>query len=436
LAGLDEAAGSYLDTAPCGFLVFGDDGTVRLVNTTLLEMLGVERAAVVGQHVEKLMTVGSRIFYQTHLFPLLRMQQRAEEIFLILRSARGEDVGVLLNAVRREREGEAVTECVFVRVRERQKFEDALLRAKKQAEEARAEAESRRAELQVANEVLEQQAVELEMSQQQLSEQAAELETQHESLQTLNDELIVRSADLEHQRAIAEEANRAKSAFLASMSHELRTPLNAIGGYVQLLEMGIHGPVTPAQAETLGKVSRSHRHLLRLINEVLNLARIEAGRVNYDIKRVVVRDIVSSVTPMVEPQLAEKQLKLTVDVPDSLAMLADRDKAEQILLNLLGNALKFTGAGGRISVTATEQGGDKPHARIDVSDTGIGIPAERLKEIFEPFVQVDVSSAGAARGTGLGLAISRDLARGMGGDLTATSTLGAGSTFVLTLPSP
>jgi PAS domain S-box-containing protein len=435
VTGLRAEEASLLDTAPCGFVVFADDGIVHYANATLLEMLGLARDAVIGQHVEKLMSVGSRIFYQTHLFPLLRMQQRAEEIFLALRSSSGGEVGVLLNAARRERGGEWQTECVVIQVRERQKFEDALLRAKKQAEDARAEAESRGAELQRANEILEQQAAELEVSQQQLSEQAAELETQQDALQALNDDLIERSTDLEKQRAIAEEANRAKSAFLASMSHELRTPLNAIGGYVQLMSMGIHGPLTPAQSETLAKVERSQRHLLRLINEVLNLARIEAGRVNYDIKRVSVRDIVNSVTPMVEPQLAEKQLTLSTDVPDSLAVRADRDKAEQILLNLLGNALKFTRAGGRITVRATADDASPSRTHIEVEDTGIGIPPDRLQEIFEPFVQVDVSAAGAARGTGLGLAISRDLARGMGGDLTATSVLDKGSKFVLTLGS-
>ncbi|MFL5563015.1 MAG: ATP-binding protein [Gemmatimonadaceae bacterium] len=434
MTGLRDAEVSLLETAPCGFAVFADDGIVRYANATLLEMLGLARDAVVGHHVEKLMSVGSRIFYQTHLFPLLRMQHRAEEIFIALRSANGQEVGALLNATRRERGGEWLTECVVIRVRERQKFEDALLPAKKQAEEARAEAESRRADLQQANEILEQQAVELEVSQQQLSEQAAELETQQESLQALNDQLMQRSADLEKQREIADEANRAKSAFLASMSHELRTPLNAIGGYVQLLAMGIHGPVTPAQAETLEKVTRSQRHLLRLINEVLNLARIEAGRVNYDIERAVVRDIVNAVTPMVEPQLAEKQLTLSADVPASLAVMTDRDKAEQILLNLLGNALKITRSGGRVTVRASPDVAPD-RTRIEVIDTGIGIPPNRLQEIFEPFVQVDVSAAGAARGTGLGLAISRDLARGMGGDLSATSVLDEGSTFVLTLPS-
>ena len=406
---------SLLDEAPCGFVAFADDGVVRLVNRTLLDMLGVSREAVVGHPFEKLMSVGSRIFYQTHLFPLLRMQQRAEEIFVALRTAGGEELGMLLNAVRRERDGESVTDCILVRVRERQKFEDALLRARKHAEDARIESEARRTELEEANEALEQQAVELELSQQQLGEQAAELE---------------------RQREIADEANRAKSSFLASMSHELRTPLNAIGGYVQLLEMGIHGPISPAQADALGKVSRSQRHLLRLINEVLNLSRIEAGAVKYDLARVLVSDVANAVVPMVEPQLAQKELKLSLDVPTSLAMLADRDKTEQILLNLLGNALKFTRAGGRVTLTAMSDDAPRPCARIEVADTGIGIPPDRLDQIFEPFVQVDASPAGMARGTGLGLAISRDLARGMGGDLTATSTLGEGSTFVLTLPTP
>jgi PAS domain S-box-containing protein len=412
--GAPPAADSLLDTAPAGFVAFADDGTVRVVNQTLLEMLGLTREAVVGRHVENLLTVGSKIFYQTHLFPLLRMHGHAEEIFLLLRSASGEEVGVLLNAVRHERDGEWVTDCVLLCVRERRKFEDALVRAKQDAESARATSEARREELESANSLLEQQALELEMSQQQLTDQAAELE---------------------RQRGIADEANHAKSAFLAAMSHELRTPLNAIGGYVQLLEMGIHGPVTPPQEEALGKIVRSQRHLLRLINEVLNLARIEAGGVHYDLKRVLLHEIVESVLPMVEPQLTERGLTIEVDVPDSLAVRADREKTEQVLLNLLGNAVKFTPRGGRVRVKASVDAERPRRVRLLVEDSGIGIAAERLNDVFEPFVQVNVDPSRRAEGTGLGLAISRDLARGMGGDLTATSKVGVGSTFTLELPA-
>jgi PAS domain S-box-containing protein len=426
---------SLLDAAPCGFVAFVDDGTVRLVNGTLLQMLGLERDAVVGRHVENILIVGSKIFYQTHLFPLLRLHGRAEEIFLLFRSADGAEVGALVNAVRRERNGEWVIDCVVMRVRERRKFEDALLRAKQEAEASRATSEARGAELQAANTLLEQQAMELELSQQQLSEQAEELQVQSEELQVMNDELLERSLELERQRGIAEEANRAKSAFLAAMSHELRTPLNAIGGYVQLLEMGIHGPVSEAQREALQKVARSQRHLLRLINEVLNLAKIEAGGVHYEIGRVEVRGVVDAVLPMVEPQMSERGLACQLDVPADLAVRADRDKTEQVLLNLLGNAVKFTPRGGRVRVQATPVAGLPPRIRLSVEDTGIGIPADRLEQVFEPFVQVSTDPARRAEGTGLGLAISRDLARGMGGDLTASSVVGRGSTFSLELPA-
>jgi PAS domain S-box-containing protein len=426
---------SLLDAAPCGFVAFVDDGTVRLVNRTLLEMLGMERDAIVGRHVENILTVGSKVFYQTHLFPLLRLHGQAEEIFLLFRLANGSDMGALVNAVRRERDGEWVVDCAVMRVRERRKFEDALLRAKQEADAARATSEAHGAELQAANTQLEQQALELEMSQQQLSEQAQELETQREELQVMNDELLERSLELERQRGIAEEANRAKSAFLAAMSHELRTPLNAIGGYVQLLEMGIHGPVTAAQMEALQKVARSQRHLLRLINEVLNLAKIEAGGVHYEVRRVVLREIVDAVLPMVEPQMSERGLSCEIDVPADLAVHADRDKAEQVLLNLLGNAVKFTPRRGRVRIGAVRDEQPSPRVRLNVEDTGIGIPADRLEQVFEPFVQVSADPTRRAEGTGLGLAISRDLARGMGGDLTARSEVGVGSTFTLELPA-
>ncbi len=426
---------SLLDGAPCGFVAFVDDGTVRVVNATLLEMLGVARDALVGRHVETVLTVGSKIFYQTHLFPLLRLHGRAEEIFLLFRSAAGEEVGALVNAVRRERDGEWITDCVVMRVRERRKFEDALVRAKHEADAARAMSEAHRKELQAANTLLENQALELEMGQQQLSEQTQELEAQGEELQVMNDELTERSLELERQSAIAAEANHAKSAFLAAMSHELRTPLNAIGGYVQLLEMGIHGPVTTAQTEALGKVARSQRHLLRLINEVLNLSRIEAGGVHYDLQRVVLRDVVDAVLPMIEPQLAERGLSIDVHVPMNLSAHADRDKTEQVLLNLLGNAVKFTPHGGSVRIGASVDPHSSQRVWLCVADTGIGIPDDKLQEVFEPFVQVSVDPTRRAEGSGLGLAISRDLARGMGGELSATSMVGEGSTFRLVLPA-
>jgi signal transduction histidine kinase len=422
-----------LDDAPCGFVSFADDGTVRLINRTLLDLLGIQREGIVGRHVENLLTVGGRIFYQTHLFPVLRLHGRAEEIFLLFRSGSGEEMGALVNAIRRKRDGDAVIDCVVMRVQERRKFEDALVRAKEDAESARARSEAHQTELQSMNSQLEQQALELEVSQQQLSEQTEELEVQSEELRTLNEQLMEHAVELERQRAIADEANHAKSAFLAAMSHELRTPLNAIGGYVQLLEMGIHGPVTEAQLEALGKVARSQRHLLRLINEVLNLAKIEAGGVNYEIRRVAVRDIADAVLPMVEPQMAERGLACEVSVPLDLHARADRDKAEQVLLNLLGNAVKFTPRGGRIRVQARMDPHSSERVLLEVSDTGVGIPSDRVETVFEPFVQVSMDHSRRAEGTGLGLAISRDLARGMGGELTASSVLGKGSTFTLVL---
>jgi PAS domain S-box-containing protein len=236
-------------------------------------------------------------------------------------------------------------------------------------------------------------------------------------------------------RQEAEAANRAKSEFLATMSHELRTPLNAIGGYVQLMEMGLHGPLTPAQHDSLARVQRSQQHLLSLINDVLNFAKLEAGRVEYEVEQVVVADAVASVLPMVEPQLSAKGLTSEVHVDERVVVRADREKLEQVLLNLLSNAGKFTNPGGRVTIETSVPNASDSMVRLQVRDSGIGISPDKLETIFEPFVQVNVTRADGRGGTGLGLAISRDLARGMGGDLTAESVPGAGSTFTVLLPS-
>ena len=423
-----------LDTAPCGFVSFADDGTIATINATLLRMLGYERDELLGRHVESIMTVATRIFYQTHFFPLLRLHGRAEEIFFALRGKQGGEVGVLANAVRHERGGMVANDCVVLEVRERRKYEDELLRARKAAEHAQGALEVRNRELEQANAQLQLQATELETQAVQLDEQATELQLTGDALRMLNDQLAARTDEAERARVEAERANRAKSEFLAVMSHELRTPLNAIGGYVQLLEMGIHGPVTEAQRESLERIARSQRHLLGLINDVLNLARIESGRVEYVLADVLLAELVAGVLPMIEPQLAAKGLMLTMHVTPELEAHGDREKVKQILLNLLTNAVKFTPAGGGVTVDAGQQPDTPDTVFLRVTDTGIGIPAEKLETIFEPFVQVDASRTRLSEGTGLGLAISRDLARGMGGDLRASSVEGQGSTFTLVLP--
>ena len=244
-------------------------------------------------------------------------------------------------------------------------------------------------------------------------------------------------AELE-ARVTAERANRAKSDFLAVMSHELRTPLNAIGGHAQILEMGLHGPVTAGQREALERIGRAQRHLLGLINNVLNLTRIESGRVEYRIVPVQVSSVLADLASLVQPQFAARQISLVSRLPkweegDEVYVAADREKLIQILTNLLGNAAKFTPANGKVEMRLAP--GSGPDAvRIIVHDSGPGIPSEKLEMIFEPFVQLERTLTMPAEGAGLGLAISRDLARGMGGDLRAESEDGQGAMLILTLP--
>jgi PAS domain S-box-containing protein len=355
------SVGELLDTAPCGFVAFTDSGDIRFINRTLCDLLGIDADDAIGRSIETLLTTPTRIFYQTHFFPLLRLHGRADEIFLTLKGPGGEHLDALANAVRRERDGEWISECVIMRIQERSKFEDSLIRAKK----------------------------------------------------------------------AAEEANVARMRFLSMMSHDLRTPLNAISGYAELMLMGIRGKITPEQEKDLLRMKDASTFLLGMLNDVLAFVKFEAGQIDISMRDVRLSDVVAQAEALVAPRILGADITYTsTNCHPGLLVRADDSRLQQVLLNLLTNALKFTPRGGAVTLSCIE-GPDQ--VLLQVSDNGPGIPAERIGWIFEPFTQVERQSKGAQEGVGLGLAISRQLARAMGGDVSVVSEPGKGATFTIHL---
>ena len=258
-----------------------------------------------------------------------------------------------------------------------------------------------------------------------------------------------RVRQLVHEREAriqAEAASRTKSDFLAIMSHELRTPLNAILGYSEIIELGISGDVSSKVRDQLKRIRDSAKHLLALVNDILDLSRVEAGRLSVANVPASALDAIMSALPLVQPQATVRNLQIVV-VPGAELLppyIGDAERVRQILVNLLSNAVKCTEPGGTITAesTMTTAANDVAHLEsrrayicISISDTGSGIPPERLGEIFEPFVQVDSGHTRAREGSGLGLTIAQRLARAMGGNLTVESVVGQGSSFHLWLPA-
>ncbi len=353
-----------LDTAPCGYLSFTDEGVIREVNATLAGLLGYAPAELVGQRFESILAVGARIFYHTHFFPILKLNGEAEEIYLSLRGRSGDDIPVLVNGVRRECEGEMRSECVLMRMLQRTQFEEELLRAKKNAEAA----------------------------------------------------------------------SDAKAKFLSMMSHELRTPLQAIAGYCDLLLQGASGPVTTEQEADLRAVQGASDELVHLLNDILDFARLESGTVQMKLETVAADAAITRAERLIMPKLGEAQLEYSrAGCAPDLYLRANPDRLQQVLLNLLTNAIKFTPAGGRIAIECST---DERLTQIAVRDTGCGIPPDQLGRIFEPFVQVDRNRIDSRqRGVGLGLAISRELLQAMSGELSVQSEIGVGSVFTISLPT-
>ncbi|HYR07030.1 MAG TPA: ATP-binding protein [Longimicrobium sp.] len=259
--------------------------------------------------------------------------------------------------------------------------------------------------------------------------------------------LVAAHEAAERARRHAEEASQMKSLFLATMSHEIRTPLNAIMAYTEILGMEMAGPLNPAQRGQLGRIRTSSQHLLGIIDDVLDLSRVEAGRMVVGRSVLEVDAVLAEALTLVEAQAGERGVELCSalsGIASDLTAWGDAERARQILLNLLTNAVKFTNPGGRITVSAgsalqppaeARLEGTGPWVYLRVEDTGKGIPPERLDAIFEPFVQADMTLTRQHGGSGLGLAISRQLARLMGGDLTVRSTEGLGSSFFFWLPA-
>ncbi|HEY3365173.1 MAG TPA: ATP-binding protein [Symbiobacteriaceae bacterium] len=263
-----------------------------------------------------------------------------------------------------------------------------------------------------------------------LGENAALLAQARELSQHLEERVGERTAELEARTQELVAANRLKSEFLATMSHELRTPMNGIIGYTQVLLDGLDGPLTAEQTEDLEQINSSAERLLALINDILDLSKIEAGRIVLQREKTDLRAVVTEVLASVAPLVVAKNLDVAFDAPELPALYADGQRLRQILINLVSNAIKFSDAGGvRVSASETEGG-----VAIAVSDTGIGIPAEAHQSIFDEFRQVDGSSSRRHGGTGLGLSIVKRLVELHGGSISVASEVGRGSTFTFTMP--
>jgi signal transduction histidine kinase len=238
-------------------------------------------------------------------------------------------------------------------------------------------------------------------------------------------------SEAEAARAEAERANNSKTDFLAVMSHELRTPLTAIMGYEELLSDGITGPVTELQRQQLGRINASARHLLGLIDEILTFARVDIGRERVRWESLSINHTLGDAAALVEPMAAAKNIQFFIHLlEEDQAIQTDGTKLRQMLVNLLSNGIKFTDKG-EVRVDCFVENG---FLEVRIADTGVGIPADNIEDIFEPFWQAEQTATRKTGGTGLGLSVTRKLARLLGGDVTVASRVGVGSTFILTLP--
>jgi PAS domain S-box-containing protein len=384
------------DFAPDAYIVTDANGTIRDANVAAGQLFGVEPRFLVGKPLQTYFEEGSRAQYRKQLDQLCHSDSiNGWELWVNPRGGQRMPVAVSLARAPTHDQSTVAYRWILRNISRQKAAEDTLREL------------NRDLELRVASRTAQLAAANLKKDQLIFSERKA--------------------------REEAEIANRVKSEFLALLSHEFRTPLQAIFGYTELLEREIHGPLNEAQLRDLKRIQQSQQHLLGLITTILDFARLESGQgIEVEFAPLVMNDVLRGMEGFIGPQLETKQLSYSYKCEDrNLAVNADAAKVEQIVLNLLANAIKFTPVGGTITLECVAEGN---RVNVVVHDSGIGIPPDKLEAIFEPFVQIRARGA-AMTGTGLGLPISRRLATAMGGVLYATSEPGNGSTFTLALPA-
>jgi signal transduction histidine kinase len=337
-----------------------DGGRLLATNATLCRMLRCDAATLPGKHIDALLTTASRIFYQTHVFPMMKLEAEVAEIHLAMLRADGSEVPVIFNAARRPHAQPPRSDCVVVETRQRSEYEAALIAA----------------------------------------------------------------------RRTAEDASRAKDDFLAHVSHELRTPLTSIAGWAHMLAAGqLNGE---ARGRAIEAIVRNTRAQTKLIDDMLDFARITAGKLRLEVAPLDLRTVVESALELIAPAAAARHITLERHFEDDLPpILGDSDRLQQVLSNIASNAVKFTPKGGRIVASV---GPINSSIEISVTDTGRGIPPEFLPFVFERFRQAD-DAALRAGGLGLGMSITRHLVELHGGTVRAESEgEGKGSTFIVRLP--
>ena len=266
----------------------------------------------------------------------------------------------------------------------------------------------------------------------EIQEKNEQLNVQNEKLQSQAEKLITQQQELVEKRRAVEKASQLKSEFLANMSHELRTPLNAVIGFSELMMDEVPGKINDEQRECLGDILGSGQHLLNLINDVLDLSKVEAGKIELKLQDLNLAAVIADVAKTVEPMLDDSKHKLEVSVEEGLPQVrADRSRLKQIFLNLLSNAIKFTPPGGKLAIEASSAG---DRCQVSVVDNGVGIKKEDRERIFEVFTQAETLPDEKKEGSGLGLALTMQLVEIMGGRIWVESEYGKGSRFTFTLP--